>query len=111
MRILALEPPRRFAYTWSAPPNLPRVRGQRTMVILELEPLGDRATRLRLTHLGWGEGADWDAAYKYFDGAWRTVVLPRFKHRFEQGPIDWNARPELPPVAESISVELTAKGN
>ena len=69
------------------------------------------ATRLRLTHLGWGEGADWDAAYQYFDGAWRTVVLPRFKHRFEQGPIDWNARPELPPVAESISVELTAKGN
>ena len=76
------------------------------MVVVELEAAGPKQTRLRFTHLGWGEGPDWDAAYAYFDRAWGGVVLPRLKRRFEQGPLDWNAELKLPPVAPSLRVTL-----
>ena len=111
MRILDLEPMTRFAFTWSAPPHLPRARAQRTEVILEFTALGDKTTRLRLTHLGWGQGGEWDQAYAYFDHAWCAVVLPAFKYRFEKGPIDWIARPQLAPIADSIAVELAPSGS
>lgn len=95
MRIVGLEPLKRFAFTWNAPPSIPTIRGQRTLVVLDFAPAGERATRLRFTELGWGEGPDWDQAYTYFDHAWGAVVLPRLLHRFEKGPIDWSAPPEL----------------
>jgi uncharacterized protein YndB with AHSA1/START domain len=109
MRVLAFEPPRRLAFTWNAPPNIPAIRGQRTMVVVELspEPGTPARTRLRFTHLGWGEGADWDKAYEYFDHAWGGVVLPRLQRRFEKGPIDWSAAPpDLPAVARSLRLGL-----
>src|SRR5262249_44857727 len=31
-------------------------------------------TRVRLAQLGWQEGPDWDAGYKYFDNAWGHVL-------------------------------------
>jgi hypothetical protein len=62
---------------------------------------------MRFTHLGWGEGEDWDKAYAYFDHAWGAVVLPRLRQRFEKGPLDWSAAPAtLPPVAPSLRVSL-----
>jgi uncharacterized protein YndB with AHSA1/START domain len=107
MRVLAFEPPRRLAFTWNAPPSIPTIRGQRTMVVVELEPETPARTRLRFTQMGWGEGADWDKAYEYFDHAWGGVVLPRLKLRFEKGPLDWAAAPkELPAVAPSLRVRL-----
>jgi uncharacterized protein YndB with AHSA1/START domain len=106
MRVLAFEPPRRLAFTWNAPPSIPAIRGQRTMVVVELEPLAPARTRLVFTHLGWGQGADWDKAYEYFDHAWGAVVLPRLKYRFEKGPVDWSAPPPLTPVAASLRLEL-----
>ena len=38
--------------------------------------------------------------------SWGAVVLPRLKHRFEKGPLDWSAPPELPPGAASLRVSL-----
>jgi uncharacterized protein YndB with AHSA1/START domain len=108
LRILAFEPERRLAFTWNAPPTNPYVRAQRTMVVVELRPLGPKQTRLRFTHLGWGEGPEWDAAYAYFDTAWRSYVLPGLVYRFTTGPIDWKSPPRLPPVAESLRATLTA---
>ncbi|HEY7411734.1 MAG TPA: SRPBCC domain-containing protein [Vicinamibacteria bacterium] len=105
MRILAFEPPRRLAFTWNAPPDLPDVRAQRTMVVVTLEPQEDGHTRLRFAHIGWGEGGDWDRAYAYFDRAWRAVVLPRLVHRFKGGPVDWSRPPTLEPVAASLRTE------
>jgi uncharacterized protein YndB with AHSA1/START domain len=110
MRILAFEPPRRFAFTWSAPPTMPSVRAQRTLVIVELTPVGEGGTRLRFTHEGWGEGNEWDAAFRYFDHAWAAQVLPALKYRFEKGPIAWSSRPALSPIADSIAVELVRRG-
>lgn len=85
MRILGLEPMRRFAFTWGAPPTILYVRGKRTMVILEFERESDRRTLVRFTHVGWGEGASWDEAFEYFDQDWNEVVLPRFRYAMEVG--------------------------
>jgi uncharacterized protein YndB with AHSA1/START domain len=107
MRILGIEPMKRFAFTWNAPQTIPAIRGQRTMVILDFAEAGSRTTRLRFTELGWGDGPDWDRAYAYFEHAWSAVVLPRLLHRFAHGPIDWNAPPDLAPVAWSDSGSAT----
>jgi uncharacterized protein YndB with AHSA1/START domain len=107
MRILDVDPMKRFAFTWNAPPSIPAIRGKRTVVILDFTPTGERETRLRFTQLGWGEGPDWDKAYDYFDHAWGAVVLPRLVLRFEKGPIDWNALPKLEPVAPTLERTLS----
>lgn len=73
-RVLAFAPPRVLAFSWNAPPSMPTVRRERTQVVVELEPLGERLTRVRLTHTGWKEGAEWDQAYAYFDIAWGKVL-------------------------------------
>jgi uncharacterized protein YndB with AHSA1/START domain len=106
-RLLVLEPPTRIAFTWDAPPDLPRIRGQRTIVYLDLSRVDERRTRLRFTHLGWGTGPDWDRAYEYFDRAWNAVVLPRLRERFARGPIDWAHVPQLAPVAPTLKTDLS----
>ncbi len=52
MRYLALQPPKMLSFDWNAPPSLPEVRAQRTVVILRFEPLGEGETRVRLHHVG-----------------------------------------------------------
>jgi uncharacterized protein YndB with AHSA1/START domain len=86
MRILVVEPTKRFVFTWNAPLDQPEVRRQRTVVTLDFAPIGEGRTRLRMTHSGWGEGPEWDRAYEYFDQAWNHFVLPNLKRRFEEGP-------------------------
>ena len=88
MRYMAIQPMRMLSFDWNAPPSLPEVRKQRTFVVLRFEPVGERQARLTLTHIGWGEGGEWDKAYAYFDRAWGNV-LGNLKKRFETGPIDW----------------------
>ncbi len=88
MRIMALQPKKMISFDWNAPPSLPEVRPQRTFVVVRLEPLGERETRVSLHHTGWGEGGEWDKAYAYFDRAW-AHVLANLKKRFESGPVDW----------------------
>ena len=92
MRILALEPMKRFAFTWNAPLTMPEVRRQRTHVTLHFEGLEDGRTRLRLRHAGWGEGEQWDQAFEFFTAAWDEVVLPRLERVLAEGPVDWNER-------------------
>ena len=107
MRILDLEPMRRFAFTWSAPPTIPDIRAQRTMVILEFEKKNANHTLVRFAHLGWGEGASWDQAYEYFDHAWNAIVLPRFRYAMEVGAINWEKTPKLPPVTPTLKATRT----
>ena len=90
LRVMALQPMEMLSFTWSAPPSLPEVRGQRTHVIVRLFAVDDRRTRVTLHHDGWGSGGQWDEAYGYFDRAWNDIVLPRLKDRFEHGPVDWD---------------------
>lgn len=88
MRFMALQPMRMLSFDWNAPPSLAEVRQQRTFVVVRLEPLGERQTRVRLHHTGWGDEGQWDKAYAYFDRAWGKV-LGNLKTRFETGPVDW----------------------
>ena len=78
-----------LSFTWNAPPQLPEARKQRTVVILRLQPEGAGATRVRLHHVGWGTGGEWDQAFDYFTRAWPNV-LGNLRKRFVDGqPIDW----------------------
>jgi uncharacterized protein YndB with AHSA1/START domain len=88
MRYMALQPRKMLSFDWNAPPSLPEVRGQRTFVVVRLEPVGERQTRVTLHHAGWGDGGEWDKAYAYFDRAWGNV-LGNLRKRFESGPVDW----------------------
>lgn len=88
MRYLALQPMRMLSFDWNAPPSLPEARKQKTFVVLRFEPIGGRQTRLMLTHVGWGDGGEWDKAFNYFDRAW-TTVFSNLQKRFQTGPIDW----------------------
>src|SRR5436190_1726654 len=63
MRFLALQKERLVSFTWNAPPHLPDARTQRTVVVLRMEPLNEKETRVRLNHTGWGDGGEWDKAY------------------------------------------------
>ncbi len=89
MRYLAIQPEQMLSFDWSAPPSLPEVRAQRTVVIVRLRAIDARHTQVTLHHVGWGEGGQWDQAYAYFDQAW-PKVLASLKQRFETGPKDWS---------------------
>ena len=88
MRFLALQPNTMLTFTWNAPPHLPEARSQRTFVTVRLKPAAEGETRVTLTHVGWGEGGQWDQAYQYFDRAWGNV-LANLKKSFADGPMDW----------------------
>ena len=94
MRFLALQENRMLSFTWNAPPHLPEARAQRTVVILRFKPAPEGQTVVTLTHVGWGDGGQWDATYAYFEKAWPNV-LSNLQKRFAEGPIDfteWRAR-------------------
>lgn len=73
-QILSYIPERMVSFSWNAPPSQPVTRLARTWVVVELEPIDDGSTRVRLTHLGFGEGPEWDTTYDYFDKAWERVL-------------------------------------
>lgn len=73
-KLLSLDPPHRLAFDWNAPPSLPAVRLQRTIVNVQLEPLPGGGTEVRLTALGFGHGAEWERAHAYFERAWGQVL-------------------------------------
>jgi len=83
-----------LAFTWSAPPSIPRLRDSnaRTQVIIELLPRDPAGTTVRLTQLGFGEGEDWDKYYEYFDSAWSRVLQQLASIPGE--PVSETARPE-----------------
>lgn len=97
-RLTALEPGQRVAFTWNFPPSIPVLRASRAMtnVAITLEPASG-GTRVRLTHSGFQEGADYHRGRAYFEEAWK-LVLARLERRFRRGPIDWTRpwRPTAP---------------
>lgn len=88
MRVLGVQEQRMISFTWNAPPHLPEARAQRTFVTVRLQPASPSETQVRLSHAGWGDGGQWDAAYDYFDKAWGQV-LANLQKRFVDGPLDW----------------------
>lgn len=74
-KILSYLPNKMFSFEWNAPPSFPTRRDyERTWVVLEFDAISATETKLTLTHLGWGEGEDWDGVFAYFDAAWGKVL-------------------------------------
>jgi uncharacterized protein YndB with AHSA1/START domain/putative intracellular protease/amidase len=71
-RILAMEPDRLLVFTWNSPPGF-ATRGQHTQVVVTLEPTA-QGTMVRLSHIGHGQGPEWDANRDYFGQAWPRVL-------------------------------------
>jgi uncharacterized protein YndB with AHSA1/START domain len=93
-RIHSIVPMKLLAFTWNAPPQFPTIRepGLHTIVYLRFQQLGPQKTAVRFSQQGWGEGAEWDQVFAYFEQAW-DIVLGRLKIRFASGPIDWQNPP------------------
>ena len=101
MHVLAVQRFQMLSFTWNAPPSLPDARKQRTVVIVRFSSPSENETRVTLTHVGWGDGGEWDKAYAYFDKAWDNV-LGNLQKRFVTGPVDWTewlARLKASPAA------------
>lgn len=95
MKILSYIPERMISFEWIAPFEFRELRQQKTWVVVFLDDKGEKETVVRLAHLGWRVGAEWDRLYDYFLRAW-DIVLGRLEHRFSAGPIDWE-KPYYPP--------------
>ena len=106
-RVLSFLPLEMLSFEWNAPPEFPEVRRQQmhkhTWVVLQFYPLGQAQVRVRLTHLGWREGEEWEKVFQYFLRAW-DIVLGRLEHMFSAGkPIDWE-NPYTPPKSRTYSI-------
>lgn len=96
LKILSFLPMEMLSFEWSAPPEYPTLRkGQHTWVVVQFYSLGQNEVKVRLTHLGWKEGDEWDKVFQYFKRAW-NIVFGRLQHRFSMGPIDWNNPYSIP---------------
>lgn len=87
--VLSYLPERMLSFSWNAPPKFPAIRGGpvRTIVVVELTPMGKAMTGVRLTHHGWpGAGAaiadidQWNGAFEYFQKAWPNVLQALAAH-------------------------------
>lgn len=105
-RVLALQDKQMLSFTWDAPPQFPEIRKQRTIVVVRLEKLEEKKTKVTLNQMGWGTTSEWDAVYSYFSKAWSTFVLPNLKYSLEVAPVEWTDFPNklpknLPPATVS----------
>jgi uncharacterized protein YndB with AHSA1/START domain len=96
-RVLAIQEKQMISFTWDAPPQWPEIRKQRTVVALRLFKINDKETIVTLSQTGWGLGAEWNAVYDYFIGAWAGFVLPNLKYSLEVKPVDWTDYPKNAP--------------
>ena len=72
-RILSYLPERMLSFEWNAPPQFPDVRAQRSRVVILFEE-ATGGTHVTLTHLGFGDGDQWNQVYDYFSAAWPRVM-------------------------------------
>lgn len=91
-RVLSLVPDEMLSFSWNAPPKWPEIRWQRTYVVVQFSDAGEKQTRVRLLHLGWKGGKEWNEVHDYFDKAWPRV-LANLKKRFESGPLNGDTPP------------------
>ena len=88
MKILSFVPQEMISFQWNAPPDFPEVRANPIWVVVQLSVVDSEHVRVKLTHLGWKEGAEWGKAFEYFSRAW-GFVMGNLERRFTQGPVDW----------------------
>ena len=72
-KILSYVPERMLSFEWNAPPHFPEVRQKRSHVVVTFDEVPE-GTKVELTHLGFGEGEQWDHVHQYFTMAWPQVM-------------------------------------
>ena len=82
-QILSYIPDRMISFSWNAPPSQPESRARHTWVVVEFDPIQDDATKVTLTHLGFGTAPHWDETRDYFYKAW-PHVLEQFRTNLEK---------------------------
>jgi uncharacterized protein YndB with AHSA1/START domain len=94
-KVLTIEPLKRLAFEFIAPPQFPNVRRLRTRVDVTFgEVAKGGVVKLDLVNSGFLEGEEWDEFFEFSNWNW-DLVLGRFQYRFSVGPIDWN-NPHIP---------------
>lgn len=73
-RMLAYVPGAMLAFSWNAPPELPQVRGLHTWVVMTFDETAPGSTCVRVRHLGFGRGGQWEDNVAYFRRAWPRVL-------------------------------------
>jgi uncharacterized protein YndB with AHSA1/START domain len=85
-RILAFEPRRMLAFRCeTSPPGFTPGLFEQTWCVVRLEPQGTDRTRVTVTGLGWGEGAEWDRLYAFFE-AGNAWTIEQLRARFARDP-------------------------
>ncbi len=84
-QILSYIPNRMISFTWNAPPNPPANSLGQTWVVVELDETESGGTRITLTHLGFGDGHDWDTYVSYYENAWTSVLSKMSKRLSKSG--------------------------
>lgn len=83
MRILLIEPTKKFSFSWNNPPFLKLIRGKCTRVDIVLEEISKLKTNVIFVNSEFGESGEWIKSIDYFIRAWGKIVLPRFKYVVE----------------------------
>jgi len=104
--VLSFLPMEMLSFQWNAPPEFPNVRREQkqkhTWAVVQFHPIARNRTRVRLTHLGWREGEEWEKVFQYFMRAW-DIVLGRLEYTFSTGKsIDWE-NPYRPSISKTYS--------
>jgi uncharacterized protein YndB with AHSA1/START domain len=75
-KILSFLPNELLSFSWNAPPHFESVRNStyKTWVVVQFFPISESQTRIKLAHVGWPSGDDWDLVFNYFDKAWQMVL-------------------------------------
>ena len=79
-KILSYAPDRMLSFTFTMPEMFKQAHDENGhWVVVEFEPLTAQKTRVVETIYGWGEGADWDKAYAFFEkgDAWTMEQLEK----------------------------------
>ena len=72
--MLSYVPDRMLSFTWNAPPSVPSKHLGQTWVVVTFDELDGGGATVSLTHLGFGEGVEWDHYVSYFNNAWTSVL-------------------------------------
>jgi uncharacterized protein YndB with AHSA1/START domain len=92
MKVLSYIPGEMLSFEWSLPKDeFPQFKDVRGWVVVQLSALSQRRTRVRVTHLGWGRGPDWDRAFDHMNRGWAELTQ-RLAVRFERGPMNWETQ-------------------
>lgn len=100
-QVLSYLPHEMLSFSWSAPPKFAHARPRHTWVVVRIEAVGARQTRVRLVHLGFAERAaefpahaeEWRSVRAYFGNAWPRVLKNLAQHFEHREPTEKPATP------------------